>query len=54
LFVKANKGICINISSCGADRPRQGLVWYNASKGAVSNVSRNLKMDQIYSSGVTP
>lgn len=39
LFVKAKSGICVNISSCGADRPRQGLVWYNASKGAVSNVS---------------
>jgi NADP-dependent 3-hydroxy acid dehydrogenase YdfG len=39
LFVNANAGICVNISSCGAERPRQGLVWYNASKGAVSNVS---------------
>ena len=40
VFLKAgNGGICVNISSCGADRPRQGLVWYNASKGAVSNVS---------------
>lgn len=29
----------INISSTGASRPRPGLVWYNASKGAVSNVS---------------
>ena len=40
LFLKAdNGGVCVNISSCGAERPRQGLVWYNASKGAVSNVS---------------
>ena len=38
IFVKQKAGICINISSCGASRPRQGLVWYNASKGAVSNV----------------
>ena len=37
-FVKAKGGICVNISSCGANRPRPGLVWYNASKGAVSNV----------------
>jgi NAD(P)-dependent dehydrogenase (short-subunit alcohol dehydrogenase family) len=29
----------INISSTAAARPRPGLVWYNASKGAVSNVS---------------
>lgn len=38
-FVERNGGAVINISSCGASRPRQGLVWYNASKGAVSNVS---------------
>ena len=31
-------GVIINISSVGATRPRPGLVWYNASKGAVSNV----------------
>ncbi len=37
-FVERKQGICVNISSCGASRPRQGLVWYNASKGAVSNV----------------
>jgi NADP-dependent 3-hydroxy acid dehydrogenase YdfG len=37
-FVKRKGGIMVNISSCGASRPRQGLVWYNASKGAVSNV----------------
>lgn len=42
IFVKQKAGICINISSCGASRPRQGLVWYNASKGAVSNVSKAL------------
>lgn len=32
-------GSMINISSSGSVRPRPGLVWYNASKGAVSNVS---------------
>ena len=32
-------GSIINISSTGAVSPRPGLVWYNASKGAVSNVS---------------
>lgn len=37
-FVERKGGIMVNISSCGASRPRQGLVWYNASKGAVSNV----------------
>ena len=28
----------LNIASVGATRPRPGLVWYNASKGAVWNV----------------
>ena len=34
-----NGGSVINIASIGAIRPRPGLVWYNASKGAVHNVS---------------
>lgn len=29
----------VNIASIGSFRPRPGLVWYNSSKGAVSNVS---------------
>jgi NAD(P)-dependent dehydrogenase (short-subunit alcohol dehydrogenase family) len=36
-------GSIINVSSTGAQRPRPGLVWYNASKGAVSNVSTYLQ-----------
>jgi NAD(P)-dependent dehydrogenase (short-subunit alcohol dehydrogenase family) len=32
----------INISSIGALRPRAGLVWYNASKGAVFNATKGL------------
>ena len=32
-------GSIINISSIGSMRPRPGLVWYNSSKGAVTNVS---------------
>ncbi|KAF2677238.1 oxidoreductase ucpA [Lentithecium fluviatile CBS 122367] len=35
-------GVIINISSVGATRPRPGLVWYNASKGAVSNATKGL------------
>ncbi|CAG9951990.1 unnamed protein product [Clonostachys rosea f. rosea IK726] len=38
-------GVCVNISSVGADRPRRGLVWYNASKGAVSNASKGLALE---------
>lgn len=32
-------GAIVNIASVGAHRPRPGLVWYNASKGAIANVS---------------
>jgi len=35
---KRGGGSIINIASIGAVRPRPGLVWYNASKGAVANV----------------
>lgn len=35
---KNGGGSIINISSIGSVRPRPGLVWYNASKGAVTNV----------------
>lgn len=36
---KVGGGSIVNIASIGASRPRPGLVWYNASKGAVANVS---------------
>lgn len=32
-------GSIINIASVGAHRPRPGLVWYNASKACIANVS---------------
>ncbi|CBX92162.1 hypothetical protein IAQ61_000343 [Plenodomus lingam] len=35
-------GVVINIASVGATRPRPGLVWYNASKGAVWNATKGL------------
>jgi NAD(P)-dependent dehydrogenase (short-subunit alcohol dehydrogenase family) len=39
-FQKQGKGgAIINISSISATRPRPGLVWYAATKGAVSTVS---------------
>lgn len=37
---KNEGGVIINIASVGASRPRPGLVWYNASKGAITNVCR--------------
>ncbi|KAF2635179.1 2,5-dichloro-2,5-cyclohexadiene-1,4-diol dehydrogenase [Massarina eburnea CBS 473.64] len=35
-------GVMLNIASVGATRPRPGLVWYNASKGAVWNATKGL------------
>lgn len=47
---KNGGGSIINISSIGSVRPRPGLVWYNASKGAVSNVRRcpPLRVSQVF------
>ncbi|KAL4985085.1 hypothetical protein BDW68DRAFT_5360 [Aspergillus falconensis] len=42
LLKQGHGGSVINISSTGASRPRPGLVWYNASKGAVSNATKGL------------
>ncbi|PGG99032.1 hypothetical protein AJ80_09422 [Polytolypa hystricis UAMH7299] len=42
LIEQGQGGSIINISSTGAARPRPGLVWYNASKGAVSNATKGL------------
>jgi SAM-dependent methyltransferase len=36
---KRGGGSIVNIASIGASRPRPGLIWYNASKSAVVNVS---------------
>ena len=38
LLKQESGGVMLNIASVGATRPRPGLVWYNASKGAVWNV----------------
>jgi len=37
-----NGGSIINISSIGSVKPRPGLVWYNSSKGAVTNATKGL------------
>ncbi|EAS31000.3 oxidoreductase [Coccidioides immitis RS] len=42
LIDQGKGGSIINISSTGAQRPRPGLVWYNSSKGAVSNATKGL------------
>jgi len=40
--IKRKSGVVINIASTGATRPRPGLVWYNASKGAIWNATKGL------------
>lgn len=45
LIEQGQGGSVINISSTGASRPRPGLVWYNATKGAVTNVSKWLNSE---------
>ncbi|KAF6832981.1 short-chain dehydrogenase reductase family [Colletotrichum musicola] len=42
LIKQGEGGVVLNISSIGSVRPRPGLVWYNASKGAVSNATKGL------------
>jgi 3-oxoacyl-[acyl-carrier protein] reductase len=32
---RSGRGVVLNVASTGAVRPRPGLAWYNASKGAV-------------------
>ena len=38
-------GCFLNISSTGAIRPRPGLTWYNASKGAVSTLTKAMAIE---------
>ena len=38
-------GVMINIGSTAGIRPRPGLTWYNASKGAVNLLSRSLAVE---------
>ncbi|KAJ5775607.1 uncharacterized protein N7511_000618 [Penicillium nucicola] len=45
LIEQGSGGSVINISSTGATRPRPGLVWYNASKGAVTNATKGLAVE---------
>ena len=55
---KQGGGSIINISSTGSIRPRPGLVWYNSSKGAVTNATLGLAAefgpDQIRINAIAP
>ncbi|KAF0227862.1 MAG: 3-oxoacyl-acyl-carrier protein [Beijerinckiaceae bacterium] len=43
--MQANGGAIINIGSTAGIRPRPGLTWYNASKGAVNLVSKSMAVE---------
>ena len=43
--MKENGGAIINIGSTAGIRPRPGLAWYNASKGAVNLVSKSMAVE---------
>jgi 3-oxoacyl-[acyl-carrier protein] reductase len=38
-------GAIINIASTGAVRPRPGLTWYNATKGAVTTLTKSMAIE---------
>ena len=41
-FLKQGSGSIINISSCVTSKPTVGLMYYNATKGAVDLLTRSL------------
>ncbi len=45
-LMKARRsGVILNIGSTAAIRPRPGLVWYNATKAAVNNISKTMAVE---------
>jgi 3-oxoacyl-[acyl-carrier protein] reductase len=42
---KQGKGVILNIGSTAGIRPRPGLTWYNASKGAVNLLSKSMAVE---------
>ena len=45
-FMRQNKhGVILNIGSVAGIRPRPGLSWYNASKGAVNLLSKSMAVE---------
>jgi 3-oxoacyl-[acyl-carrier protein] reductase len=45
LFKQNKGGVIINIGSTAGIRPRPGLTWYNATKGAVNLVSKSMAVE---------
>ncbi|WP_375461061.1 glucose 1-dehydrogenase [uncultured Enterovirga sp.] len=44
-YRERGRGIILNIGSTAGLRPRPGLTWYNASKGAVNLVSKSMAVE---------
>ncbi len=44
-FRQRGGGVILNIGSTAGIRPRPGLAWYNASKGAVNLVSKSMAVE---------
>ena len=57
-FRERGHGVILNIGSTAGIRPRPGLAWYNASKGAVNLVSKSMAIelapDQIRVNAIAP
>lgn len=45
LMRRQGGGVIINTASTAALRPRPGLVWYNASKGAVTTMTKSMAVE---------
>jgi len=45
LMKEQRNGVIINIGSTAGIRPRPGLVWYNATKAAVNNISKTMAVE---------
>lgn len=45
LLRKAGRGVILNVGSTAGLRPRPGLSWYNASKGAVNLLSKSMAVE---------
>jgi len=58
VFRQRGGGAFVNIASTAGVRPRPGLVWYNASKGAVINMTKGMAVelapDRIRVNAVNP
>ncbi len=58
VFRAQGAGVIVNIASTAAVRPRPGLAWYNASKGAVVTLTKSMALelapDRIRVNAVNP